>query len=58
MAGFLFKSESITYRDAFFYLGISVILISIITFFTKFIKSTQETSIETNQIETQVLETA
>lgn len=51
LAGFLFKSESITYRDAFFYLGISVIVVALITVLVKFEKSklttTQNMELET-----------
>ncbi len=34
--GFLFKSESITYTDAFFYIGIIVAVVSLLVFLTKF----------------------
>jgi len=37
--GFLFKSSSITYPDAFTYIGISVMAVSAIVFVTKFKKS-------------------
>ncbi|RYZ55837.1 MAG: NarK family nitrate/nitrite MFS transporter [Sphingobacteriales bacterium] len=41
--GFLFKSESITYGDAFQYIGYTVIAVSVIVFFTKFRPGTPTT---------------
>lgn len=38
--GFLFKSESITYVQAFEYIGVAIIVVSLIIFITKFITST------------------
>jgi NNP family nitrate/nitrite transporter-like MFS transporter len=32
LAGFLFKSESISYRDSFLYIGIAVLLVSLVSF--------------------------
>jgi NNP family nitrate/nitrite transporter-like MFS transporter len=37
--GFLFKSESITYSDAFLYIGIIVTIVSLLVFLTKFEKA-------------------
>ncbi len=36
MAGFLFKSESISYKEAFFFLGIAVVCVSAAALFIKF----------------------
>jgi NNP family nitrate/nitrite transporter-like MFS transporter len=36
MAGFLFKSESISYREAFFFLGIAVVVVAVVSCFIKF----------------------
>jgi NNP family nitrate/nitrite transporter-like MFS transporter len=38
MFGFLFKSESITYVQAFTYIGYTVIAVSVIVFITRFQK--------------------
>lgn len=40
--GFLFKSESITYIEAFRYIGIIVILVSVIIFITRFKRETEK----------------
>ncbi|EOR95957.1 Nitrate/nitrite transporter [Arcticibacter svalbardensis MN12-7] len=46
LVGFLFKSASLTYADAFHYIGIGVLVIGIIVFITKFhIRQTAETNI-------------
>ena len=36
MAGFLFKSESISYQEAFFFLGIAVVFISAASMLIRF----------------------
>lgn len=36
LVGFLFKSESLTYADAFHYIGIGVVLIGLLVFLTRF----------------------
>ncbi len=38
MFGFLFKSESITYADAFNYIGYIVIAVAVVVFVTRFNK--------------------
>ena len=43
--GFLFKSESITYSQAFFYIGITVAVVSIIIFITRFEKSSDSSMV-------------
>lgn len=46
--GFLFKSESITYIQAFSYIGLAVIIVAFIVLFTRFQK-TEESRIESKQ---------
>jgi len=40
MAGFLFKSENISYREAFFILGVAVVCTAVVSCFIKFKTST------------------
>ena len=42
--GFLFKSESITYVQAFTYIGITVMVVSVIVLITRFQKQTIKTA--------------
>ena len=46
MFGFLFKSETITYVQAFTYIGLAVIVVSVIVLVTRFVKP--QTSYETD----------
>lgn len=51
LVGFLFKSEHLTYTDAFHYIGIGVAFIGLIVFITKFqIKEAQKTEIVNPEI--------
>jgi MFS transporter, NNP family, nitrate/nitrite transporter len=45
--GFLFKSESITYIDAFRYIGYTVIIVALIIFATRFYKREKTTKVPT-----------
>jgi MFS transporter, NNP family, nitrate/nitrite transporter len=40
--GFLFKSDTITYADAFTYIGYAVLTVSVIVFITRFKRPTQD----------------
>lgn len=42
LAGFLFKSKSLTYVDAFLYIGVAVALIGLVVTITPFQKSTEK----------------
>ena len=46
--GFLFKSESITYVEAFGYIGLIVIAVAVVVLFTRFTK-TSEKAVETKK---------
>lgn len=46
--GFLFKSESITYVEAFGYIGLIVIVVAVVVLFTRFTKTSEE-AIETKK---------
>ncbi len=50
--GFLFKSESITYVEAFSYIGYIVIAVSVIELLTRFIKkpTTEAATAPTGQV--------
>lgn len=55
LAGFLFKSETITYRDAFMYISFAVAAIGLIILITRFF-STQESAGTIKHSSKQVLE--
>ncbi|MOA37153.1 hypothetical protein D3C78_1587260 [compost metagenome] len=40
--GFLFKSESITYVQAFTYIGYAVLLVSVLVLLTRFVKPAEQ----------------
>jgi len=52
LVGFLFKSESLSYADAFHYIGIGVAIIGLLVFVTRF-RSKQTTELEALQPEFQ-----
>lgn len=45
LAGFLFASESISYRDSLFYIGIAVAAVSVLTLMLATVKKHEETSV-------------
>jgi NNP family nitrate/nitrite transporter-like MFS transporter len=52
--GFLFKSESISYVQAFEYIGVAIIIASIIIFITKFTIKDAKAANEMNLVATSV----
>lgn len=52
LVGFLFKSESLSYADAFYYIGIGVVIIGILVFITRF-QLRQSTEPELSRIDLQ-----